>query len=465
MAKSDDKQLFLQHSPINSFMKKLLLSLLVTSVFSSAIAQTDYKKLPAFGVHFFFNDFQTASDFRTNGLAQVLSDKQWSKTNRMIPGLALSYLEGLSESVDFAGTLSGSFLDYPFRGGTPTYQNSLLLEAAATVNIKLTSDKYWVSPFLTAGVGASKWQGYYGAFIPAGLGLQVNFLDDAYLLINSQYRIPVTENASYHLYHSIGFAGNIYRPKPIEVAPLPVPPAIVEKPLDSDGDGIADKDDLCPTQAGTAALQGCPDRDGDGIADKDDQCPDEPGLAKYKGCPIPDTDHDGINDEVDKCPTVPGVARYQGCPVPDRDNDGVNDEDDKCPDLAGPASNYGCPEIQKAVVEKINVAAQHILFATGSAKILPASFKSLDNVVTILKENPSYMLDIDGYTDNTGKPEKNVALSDERAKAVLTYIKSKGIQETRLTSKGYGPEKPIADNKTAAGRAKNRRVEIKARNY
>ena len=117
-------------------------------------------------------------------------------------------------------------------------------------------------------------------------------------------------------------------------------------------------------------MKGCPDRDNDNIADKNDNCPDVPGLAKYKGCPIPDTDRDGINDEEDKCPNVAGVARYQGCPIPDTDRDGVNDEDDKCPNEAGPESNFGCPEIKPEIIEKVNLAAKHIFFATGSSKLL-----------------------------------------------------------------------------------------------
>jgi OOP family OmpA-OmpF porin len=214
-----------------------------------------------------------------------------------------------------------------------------------------------------------------------------------------------------------------------------------------------------------ASLKGCPDRDGDGIADGDDKCPDVAGLAKYNGCPIPDTDGDGINDEQDKCPTVKGVARYQGCPVPDKDNDGVNDEEDKCPNEAGPASNFGCPVIAQAVIDKINYAAKNIFFATGSAKLLPKSFKSLNEVVKILSDDQTLKLDIDGHTDSQGKPDKNQTLSENRANAVKAYLTGKGVDASRLFAAGHGQDMPVADNKTAAGRAKNRRVEMKARNY
>jgi outer membrane protein OmpA-like peptidoglycan-associated protein/opacity protein-like surface antigen len=244
---------------------------------------------------------------------------------------------------------------------------------------------------------------------------------------------------------------------------LPPPPTPVV--LDRDGDGVMDADDRCPDVAGLVALKGCPDRDGDGIADMDDKCPDVAGLAKYQGCPIPDTDNDGVNDEMDKCPTVAGFARYQGCPVPDTDGDGINDEMDKCPTIAGVASNYGCPVIAKEIVEKINYAAKNIFFATGSYKLLDKSNKSLDDVVALLKQDQSLMLDIDGHTDAQGSDESNQVLSDNRAGAVKNYLVSKGIDASRLKSTGYGETKPIADNTTAAGRAKNRRTEMQVRNY
>ena len=181
---------------------------------------------------------------------------------------------------------------------------------------------------------------------------------------------------------------------------------VIEPVKDRDGDGVVDSVDRCPDVAGVSSLQGCPDKDGDGITDADDKCPDVNGLARYNGCPVPDTDHDGINDESDKCPAVAGVARYQGCPVPDTDGDGVNDEEDKCPSVSGPTDNFGCPVIDKKVIEKINLAAKNIYFATGSSKLLPKSFKSLNEVAKILNDNPSYKIDIEGNTDNSGKARK-----------------------------------------------------------
>ena len=442
-------------------MKKLFILFIALGFFATSFGQeANYKKSKALGVSFFLNDFTSASEIRTNGLVSVLKNKELFKTSRMNPGIAVNYLSGLSKHMDFIGAIGGSFVDYPIDGLAPFSRDKFLLEATAAINFKLLSDKYWVTPFVDLGVGGSKYGKHFGAFIPAGLGLQVNIVDEAFLLINSQYRIPVTQNVSYHFYHSIGIAGNISTKKV-------TPPKVVEIPVvvDRDGDGVLDSLDACPDIKGLAALQGCPDGDGDGIADKDDKCPDVAGLAKYQGCPVPDTDKDGINDEEDKCPNVPGVARYQGCPVPDTDGDGVNDEEDKCPNEAGPVSNFGCPVIDVVIVEKVNRAAQNIFFATGSSKLLAKSFKSLKEVSQIMKENPSYKIAVDGHTDNTGSDELNQKLSESRANSVKQYLLANGIEESKITATGYGESNPVLTNGTAAGRSKNRRVEMELRNY
>jgi OmpA-OmpF porin, OOP family len=446
-------------------MKKSVLLVLAIIVTAVSFAQTDVKKRPSLAVHFSFIDYKSGTDVRNNSLTTVINNKQFLKFKRMDPALSLSYLEGFTDHIDFVGTLTGSFVKHPTSAAVANVDGNdhLLLEAAATANFKLLNDNYTITPFFTLGAGASKWKDYYSAFAPIGLGLQVRVADGTFMLLNSQYRIALSENSAYHFYHSVGFASALSAKKEVmAVAPPALPVAVV---ADRDGDGVIDADDKCPDVAGLASLGGCPDKDSDGIADADDKCPDAAGLAKYGGCPIPDGDGDGVNDEDDKCPTVKGLSRYQGCPIPDTDNDGVNDEEDKCKDRAGTATNQGCPEISKAVIDKINYAAKNVFFATGSAKLLPKSSKALDEAAKLLKEDESLMVDVEGHTDAQGKEEKNQILSENRAAAVKTYLVSKGIADTRLTSAGYGSTKPLDDNKTAAGRAKNRRVEMKIRNY
>jgi OmpA-OmpF porin, OOP family len=445
-------------------MKKIFASMFAMYLMvPSSYGQDDEIRPAALGVSFFLNDFTTASRIRTTSLNAVLRDKKWAKFKEMSPGLSITYFKGLKKHIDFAGTLGGSFVNYPMPGKIFS-DDRFLLEANAQLNLKLTTEKYWVQPYLIAGVGAHKYGSYYGAFAPLGLGLKVNFFDEAHFFVTSQYRVPITtETANYHFQHSIGIAGVIGKKKEPKIIPPPPPPP----PVDTDGDGITDDKDKCPTVPGVLRYEGCPvpDTDKDGINDDDDKCPTVPGLARYQGCPVPDTDKDGINDEEDKCPTVPGVARYQGCPVPDTDGDGVNDEEDKCPNLAGPKENQGCPLVTEEVKKKVDYAANNILFVTGSYKLLSKSYKGLDEVVKILKDNPDMNLAIDGHTDNVGNDALNQKLSDNRAAAVKNYFVSKGIAESRITSTGHGETAPIADNKTAAGRQKNRRVEMKLSYY
>jgi OmpA-OmpF porin, OOP family len=227
---------------------------------------------------------------------------------------------------------------------------------------------------------------------------------------------------------------------------------------DKDGDGITDAEDRCPEVAGTAAMKGCPDRDKDGIADIDDNCPDIAGIAKFKGCP--DTDGDGIMDKEDACPTVPGTVALKGCP--DRDGDGIGDAEDKCPDVFGTIANKGCPEMTPVEKEQVIKIGKAIYFATGKDIIKKESEAPLDELVVILNKYPKIQLQVEGNTDNVGDDKKNLKLSQDRAAAVKKYLVNKGIAEDRLSAVGFGETKPIADNKTAAGRAQNRRVDLKA---
>lgn len=439
-------------------MRKILLGILFLSPVLASAQETvapklQYKKGKTLGVHFTLHDFQTAADLKAGGLSAVLLDKQWYKTSRMKPGLAISYAQGLGENIDLMARLGGSVLNYPVPGNAPQDDDKLYLESDVNLNFKLLSDYYWVSPFISAGFGASTWGGYFGAYTPVGLGLQVNFFDETFLFTQAQYRLPITSaTVSNNLFYSFGLAGSIGKKKELPPPPPPPPPV----PADRDNDGITDPNDKCPDVPGLAKYEGCPipDTDKDGINDEQDKCPQVAGLAKYQGCPIPDTDKDGVNDEEDKCPQVPGLARYQGCPIPDTDGDGMNDEEDKCPTIAGVRENDGCPAI--------NFKSENVQFVTGSSSLTSGSRTELNKLVKILNEEyPQIKITIEGHTDNTGTPEKNMVLSQKRADAVKTYLVSRKVAADRLTTVGLGPDQPIADNSTAAGRARNRRVAFK----
>ena len=230
---------------------------------------------------------------------------------------------------------------------------------------------------------------------------------------------------------------------------------------DSDGDGIKDSDDDCPNEAGLAEFNGCPDRDGDGVADNSDDCPDTPGLKSLAGCP--DADGDGVADAQDNCPNEAGPAANNGCPWPDSDGDGVLDKDDQCPNEAGTVANNGCPEINptEEVMATLNSYARTILFDTGKSSFKNETMSVLEAMTAIFKEYPKASFTIEGHTDSVGSATSNQLLSERRANAVHDYLVANGIADDRLNAIGYGEARPIDDNKTRAGRANNRRVEVK----
>ncbi|WP_281226400.1 DUF5723 family protein [Flavobacterium aquiphilum] len=272
-------------------------------------------------------------------------------------------------------------------------------------------------------------------------------------------------------------------------------PVYQHKFKDTDEDGIFDNDDKCPKLAGPIENKGCPwpDADNDGVADKDDKCPKEAGAKENNGCPWGDTDNDTIKDNIDACPTVAGPIENKGCPWPDTDGDSVLDKDDKCPNekgllanggcpeydadkdgvtdkvdacptVPGPASNKGCPEVTQEALKELKIQARAVFFVTGKAVLQTADKGQTDGrlnaIKEIIKNYPNAKFSIEGHTDNVGNAKANQKLSEARAKAVMDALIAKGVNPENLTYKGFGASKPVASNKTAAGRAQNRRTEV-----
>ncbi|MFM9908797.1 MAG: hypothetical protein ACKVOW_05595 [Chitinophagaceae bacterium] len=192
-------------------MKKLI-SFLFAMVFFSVIAigqNDDAVQKPTFGIQFFFNDFKSAANLRANSLGTVIKNKEFGKIKDMSPGLALTFIKGITRQFDFTSSLAVSYLDYPVQNKPQFGRDLLLLEADFSVRGKLISNKSLLNPYLQAGLGASKYKNYYGTFLPVGMGMQVNLFNEAYLLVNAQYRFPITETTNHHFWFGIGIAGNI----------------------------------------------------------------------------------------------------------------------------------------------------------------------------------------------------------------------------------------------------------------
>ncbi len=325
-----------------------------------------------------------------------------------------------------------------------------------------------IDPYLFAGGGYTWLDKADAGNLNGGVGINFWFNENLGLYVESAYKHTFDKAILPYFQHSIGlavkFGGSDKDGDGVYDRDDACPDvAGLEKYQgcpDSDGDGVIDSEDDCPQVAGLAALKGCPDADGDGIADAKDDCPQVAGLAALNGCP--DKDGDGVTDAKDKCPNEAGPAENAGCPWTDKDKDGVLDKDDKCPEEAGPVSNNGCPEKVITVEAKaeLDKFAKAIYFNSGKSTFRPGVTEKLDLIVDIMKKYDDSKFRVEGYTDSVGSAKLNQGLSERRAAAVLDYLVSHGIAGERLSSVGYGEDNPIASNKTRAGRAKNRRVEI-----
>ncbi|MFY8167095.1 MAG: OmpA family protein [Sediminibacterium sp.] len=411
---------------------------------------------------------QEASTIKPAAIALKVSLLDFKKTNqtegltKTAVSIGFQYYKGISKHFDFVSNLDLSLLKYPFYTSSKIPKSTLNEVYAAIdfgANYKFLTDDHKVVPYATAGIGAGYVNSsYWTPYVPVGLGLQIKANNGSFFHITSTYRAELnpTELTKMHFSHGISYSFPIKGKdkKAIELPPAPVA-------ADSDNDGVIDELDKCPTKGGSAKYNGCPvpDTDNDGVNDDNDKCPGVAGTIKYNGCPVPDTDNDGINDETDKCPSVAGLGRYNGCPIPDTDKDGVNDEQDKCPTIAGILANNGCSDLQPLFSD----AADKLKFMTGKAFLSTKVLANLDAVIAEMKSNENLTVFVSGHTDNTGAEKVNKKLSHTRASVVANYLEKKGIAKTRILQDGFAATRPIADNTTPAGRAKNRRADLEVK--
>ena len=331
----------------------------------------------------------------------------------------------------------------------------------------------WLEPSAHVGGGYSFLGDASAGTVNGGLGLTLWFTEQVGLQFQSTYKHSFDDarvansDVPSHIQHFAGitfkFGGSdtdgdgIYDREDAcpEVAGLPE----FKGCPDTDKDGIQDSADSCPDVAGLAEFNGCPDTDGDGIIDSEDACVDVKGTKMMKGCP--DADGDGVADKDDNCPSVKGDKANGGCPWPDADGDKVLDKDDKCPTVAGTIANNGCPEVSDDTMKQLNDYGKTILFNSGKSSFQKQTIPVLQAITAILKEYPTAKFSLEGHTDNTGSDALNQKLSEERAAAVKNFLVENGIDASRLSSKGFGESAPVDSNKTAKGKANNRRVEVK----
>ena len=331
---------------------------------------------------------------------------------------------------------------------------------------------YPSGPWLSASGGVSLTGGQAAPLFDTFLGYDFSLGPNlglgptlGYLLVVQTRDVPRSDNA--HLVLA-GLHGSF---------DFGAPPA---KNSDRDLDGLLDSLDACPDDPedrdGFEDEDGCPelDNDKDGLFDPADHCPLDPeDIDEFEdddGCPDPDNDQDQVLDEQDKCPLQPEdqdeFEDEDGCPDPDNDQDKILDEKDLCPNEPevrnGIADNDGCPDSEsvRVVGDKIELD-QKIHFWTNSDRIRAMSYPVLHKLAGFLKEHVEYVhIDIEGHADQRGEAAFNLDLSQRRARAILEFLAKRGLAESRLSSQGFGSERPLVEGNDEHSWFMNRRVEF-----
>jgi outer membrane protein OmpA-like peptidoglycan-associated protein len=429
-------------------LKIAVLALLLIASYSNVTAQDEQNPwLLNFGTNFI--DISTPTD-KTSGYFGLYdfggNDVNW-----------MPYLSTLEFSRHITGGLTAGLTGTVNQVDQPSGMGSDVTFFGLDLNAKYNFNLSWWNPFIFAGI-SENWVGTSNGFgYQFGLGMNFWISDHVGINWTTDYK-QVNTSTDFHMFqNNFGVVWKFGRDKnAAEIDALEEDLLYAERDLDMDG--ILNCCDACPEVPGLAEFDGCPDTDGDGIIDSEDKCPTVAGPKSTKGCP--DMDGDGTADKDDACPEVPGPKTNAGCPFKDTDEDGVIDLIDRCVETPGPAENEGCPVVED-VLDAIAELARTVYFDTGKATFKPETIGRLDMMAAILVDFPQAKWNVNGYTDNTGGDALNMRLSEARANAVRNYLTSKGISAANLTAKGYGATNFIESNDTAAGRAVNRRVEVK----
>lgn len=313
------------------------------------------------------------------------------------------------------------------------------------------------SPYLRLGAGISSFKNdiiidqerseekNFGGNWISTIGFDLKLTDKWGFFLESNFKNAFANQGVTHFNHSVGFSYGLGI-------------------LDQDRDGVPDASDQCKDVPGLVEYDGCPDQDGDGIRDSEDECPMEPGPEENDGCPWIDSDNDTVLDKDDDCPDQAGPIENNGCPWPDSDNDGILDKDDACPEEAGSVDEDGCPVIKKETIEALNIEGGQIFFLANSAKLMGArTAAAIQKIISFMEADERIQLVIEGHTSSDGDASENLILSEKRAASLRKRLIELGIAPDRLESIGYGDTRPIETNDTSEGRARNRRVEFKAK--
>ena len=503
-------------------MKKII-SIIVLGILTLQLAaQVPQERKPStLAFHIFYNDFNTAQQIKTSSLNNVLKNRLWTKIGDMQTGFGINYFKGIRNKIDFVATIDGSWTDYLYEDGSTYGSNQFLLDANVGLNFKMLTDRHTLVPYISSGVGASLYQGKTGFYIPVGAGLQINVFNEALIFTNIQYRYALTSAVNDHFYYTIGIAVSIGKNKVKHVEIVePVKKEISNKnmvvsvydeatdlplsnvevtivgsenqklnaytnvggkaifsliiPSDYSVSGLLNRINSSTQNIEKNAFETEENQININLTHNDPQFTLQ-GVVINKTQNIPEgnvviTINNDTNQNITTIQSNSGSGIFQSQ---------LESESDFT--LVGKKANY-ISNIVKVSTKGLNrsttlfvnlelaieeakvgqsVVLNNIYFEVGKTTVNTSFSTDLDKLVQFLKDNSETKLEIQGHTDNTGSLKLNNKLSQARANSIVDYLVKQGIDSRRISAKGFGPSFPIADNASAEGRAKNRRVVIK----
>jgi outer membrane protein OmpA-like peptidoglycan-associated protein/5-hydroxyisourate hydrolase-like protein (transthyretin family) len=478
-------------------MKKIIIiAILLCNMLHVFAQSTSSKKPSTINLHFFYNDFNTSV---------------FNNPNTMFGGWGADYLKGITKKIDAVGTFNGSWVNYVLPTNIPFGSNHFLLDVNAGAHFKMFEDKCTFNPFIITKMGYTKYQSIGGFSALLGGGLQVNVFKNTFVFSSMEYRKAISPSISNQLYYSIGIASAFGKPSTKKVKAKTIAITVNDE---ATGQPLRNVEVTLKNNAGDV-FTATTNTDGkaifneiktgnytvNGRLNKIDATTKNIIDADFKNggnqIAVTLTHNDPrftlVGNTVDKkanAPvggtqvTVTNTTQSSTSFTTSNAASGefaIQLEGGSTFDIVGKKASYISSienvstvglnrsttlylklqlDIEEAKVGQ-NIVLNKIYFETGSASLETKTSEDLRKLIQFLIDNPSIKLEIQGHTDNVGNLQSNMDLSQQRASNVVTYLVSKGIDKSRLTAKGYGPNKPIANNNTIDGKAQNRRVEIK----
>jgi OOP family OmpA-OmpF porin len=377
-------------------------------------------------------------------------------------------------------------------------ERSWMSTARADFYYYLTSRQLQLQPYAVGGLHASLRRGTLLATFPVGMGVRYMFFNNRTMVtLQVGYGLGLTNRIRNSVVYSSGLYVNLdkkQKPKSVDLnssQSLSESSSIMYNVVDTDGDGITDSIDKCPTVPGLAINNGClvSDRDGDGVVDQYDKCADVAGDVKNEGCPVipivdlVDRDKDGIADSIDVCPDMAGTLENKGCPVKvvasydtvkvnyveklADDTIKSNDNKSKTPIISSSVDfKPMTPIISSSVDFKPMVtedlkAPDYIIYFDFNKRLLKSkSIKILNDVVKYMQQHPNVKVSLKGHADLEGNIKYNKDLSMRRVQNARYHMTRMGIVSDRIVTDYYGKTKPVVETMEKSIGWKNRRVEI-----